>query len=187
MPSGRQQHGYLSIVILGHDGVFIGVEPAEHAYPDALASPAPALAFKYFYHAHLRGRGQVRRTAGADIHAFYLNDADVFRELQLAAVLKLFQHLLRRERGAYFMVRRDREICLSLELCKLLPCQLAVEIYGDKIASHVEADIVVPVFLMHKPRHNMLAGVILHSAEAYFPVDRAVVFRSDGERLVYIM
>ena len=85
------------------------------------------------------------------------------------------------------MVRRDREICLSLELCKLLPCKLAVEIYGDKIASHVEADIVVPVFLMHKPRHNMLAGVILHSAEAYFPIYRAVVYCSDGERLVYIM
>ena len=85
------------------------------------------------------------------------------------------------------MVRRDREICLSLELCKLLPCKLAVEIYGDKIASHVEADIVVPVFLMHKPRHNMLTGMILHPAEAYFPVDSAVVYCSDTERLVYIM
>ena len=129
----------------------------------------------------------MRRAAGADVGVFYLDDAHVFRKLKLAAVLERFQHILRRERRRDLVVCRDGAVCHALDLKKLLPRKLAVEIYRHNVAAHVEADIVVPIFLMHKPRHNMLAGVILHPAKARFPVDGAVVGLARLQRLVYIM
>ena len=129
----------------------------------------------------------MRRTAGTDVGVFYLDDAHVFRQLKLAAVLESFQHILRRKRRRDLVVCRDGAVCIALDLKKLLPRKLAVKIYRHNVAAHVEADIVVPIFLMHKPRHNMLAGMILHSAKASFPVNCAVVGLACLQSLVYIM
>ena len=129
----------------------------------------------------------MRRAAGTDVDVFDLYDAHIFRELKLAAVLKRFEHFLGRKRRRDLVVCGNGVICLALDLGKLLFGELAVKIYRNNVAAHVEADIVVPIFLMHEARYNMLAGVILHPAKARFPVDGAVVAAFDFERLVYIM
>ena len=78
-------------------------------------------------------------------------------------------------------------VCLRLYLRKLLESEIAVEIHGHEVMPHVESDIVVPVFFMHKPGHNMLTRVILHPTQTLFPVKHAVVLCADYKRSVYIM
>ena len=58
----------------------------------------------------------MRRTAGTDVDVFYLDNADVFRQLKLAAVLESFQHILRRKRRRDLVVCRDGAVCLALDL-----------------------------------------------------------------------
>ena len=123
----------------------------------------------------------VRRAAGAAVDVADLDDAHVLGQLQLAAVaqprqlVRLREPCPDRQVGAHGLVRA------ALYVHELCPVQLAAEVDGHALDAHVEADVFVSVNIMHKAGDYVLAGMILHAAQALLAVNAAgMVPQRDG-------
>ena len=145
------------------------------------------LAGEYLYHADLTRVRDVRRTAGTAVNVADLDDAHVLGQLQLTAVaqprqlVRLREPCPDRQVGAHGLVRA------ALYVHELCPVQLAAEVDGHALGTHVEADVFVSVNIMHKAGDYVLAGVVLHTAQALLAVYAAGITpqRGGGGRIVY--
>ena len=171
MALGAQGLGYGGDILLLHPVI----SESQHAAGQAQPQSAPvALPVQHLYEPYLPGALYMRGAAGAAVHSRYLHYAHVFRQLQLAAVFKGLQFLRVREGAGHRQVVPHRPVGQSFYLHKLLPAQLPVKVYGDKILSHVKAHVLAAEELMGKAGDHMFPGVILHTAEPLLGVKAAL-------------
>ena len=132
----------------------------------------------------LAGARYVRRAAGAEVDALDLHQAHRARQLLLAAVVERRELLRGGIPGADRQVRAHGLVGQGLDPPELLLVQLAAEVDGHALGAHMEADVVVAVEPVRDAGEDVLAGVVLHPAQALFGVDPPDHFRPGLDRAV---
>ena len=125
--------------------------------------------------------------ACTDIHPWKFYDPHLTGELFFASVVDFFQFLRCRIYDLYLRIFPYLLVCFPLDLSKLRLIQRAIQIYGNGIASHMKAYIIVSVSLVDQSAHHMLTGMLLHQIKSSCPIDVSLYFCSDFHRLICIM
>ena len=117
----------------------------------------------------------MRRAAGAEVYLAYFHKAQSLRHLALTAVAELRQLLGGGKPRLHRKICAHRLVCKTLHVHKCLPVKLTAEIYGHTLGAHVEAHVFKPVLVVYDAGDYVLAGMILHTAQALLGVDAAGV------------
>ena len=104
--------------------------------------------------------------AGAQVDVPELHEAHRARQRFFAAVWEVRQLVRLREPCPNRQVGAHGLVRAALYVYELCPVQLAAEVDGHALGAHVEADVFVSVNIMHEAGDYVLAGVILHAAQA---------------------
>ena len=102
-------------------------------------------------HADLAGPVDVRRTAGADVNAWDLHQAERPVDLLFAAIGGFFKSLFIRIPGADLQIVPYNAVGGLFQPEDVLIGKRTVEIQGDGIVAQMKAHIVVAEFTVHKP------------------------------------
>ena len=109
-------------------------------------------------------------TAGTDIIARDLHNADRSVNLLLAAVWNLHQFFLRGPCNLHRQIPGNRLIGPVLDHPKLFSGNHAVKIHGYSFTAKMESHIIQLKMLMDQSGNNMLTCMLLHIRETLLPV-----------------
>ena len=123
------------------------------------------------------------RATGAEIHIRDLDQTDSAGELLLAAIREICQLGCLGIPGTDGEVGPDGAVGGVFEKSEGLLIELSVEIDGDVVLTHVKTHVAATVVPVGETGENMLAGMILHTLQAKFGIQKAFDFLSDGKRL----
>ena len=142
---------------------------------------------KELHHSDLSGMCHMSSAAGTDIHPWKFYDPHLTGKLFFASVVDFFQFLRCRIYDLYLRIFPYLLVCFPLDLGKLHLIQRAIQIYGNGIAPHMKAYIIISVSLMDQSAHHVLTGMLLHQIKPSYPVNASLYFCSGFHRLICIM
>ena len=154
------------------------------AAEDAQARSAPVThAVDYFDDADLASVPDMRRAAGAAVHALYFDYAHLAGELFLAAVFHLRQLTRRGQQRPHRHIAPDGAVGLQLRSGQVLVAQLGVEVYGDVLRAHVETYVVAAKEAVYRAGEYVFPRMSLHPSKAERPVELSLDQRARLQRL----
>ena len=159
-------------MVLTGGGIEIGHGPAAAHQLDAHAVPE-ALDAQQLDQSDLSGGGDVGAAAGAGVRPGEGDDAYLPVNGLLAPVVYMLQLLRGGVKDLRGAVLPQVAVDLRLQLLQLCLVQFYVQVDGDHVGSHVEADVVTAIFGVGQAGDDMLAGVLLHQVEPTLPVNGA--------------
>ena len=111
------------------------------------------------------------RTACTHIITWDLYNTYLTLNLDLAAIIHIFQLILRRIKNLDFKILIYCLICRCLNLFQLFFTDRTIKIHCTVIGPQMKTDIVISKSFMHDTGYNMLPGMLLHLFKTFFPVD----------------